>query len=385
MSKKAYPLLWLLAAAVGFRFLPSLVERRINRVASSGTLRVSPEAAELHRKLFIVDLHADSLLVKRNLLRRSRQGHVDLPRLQQANVGLQVFGVVTRIPVGMNFERNSASQRDLFPFMAAAMGWRTATWRSMLSRALYQAQKLDQLERKSDGRLRIIRTAGELGALTQARQSGEQVTGGMLSLEGVHALEGRLENLDLLYDAGFRILGLTHFTDNEAGGSAHGESQQGLTPFGRELARAAQGKHMILDLAHASPALFRDVLAMASAPVIVSHSGVRGTCDNSRNLSDDQLKAVAENGGLVGIAYFPRAVGSPTVAAVVAAFRHAAGQIGVENLALGSDFDGGIMAPFDVTGLPALTSALLGAGFTAVEVEQLMGGNALRVLRKALG
>src|SRR5690606_9614838 len=99
-------------------------------------------------------------------------------------------------------------------------------------------------------------------------------------------LEGRLENIDRMYDAGFRIMGLTHFFDNEVGGSAHGLEKGGLTPFGRRVIGRLEEKKMLVDLAHASRALIDDVLNMAERPVLVSHTGVEGTCPGPRNLTD---------------------------------------------------------------------------------------------------
>jgi microsomal dipeptidase-like Zn-dependent dipeptidase len=171
----------------------------------------------------------------------------------------------------------------------------------------------------------------------------------------------------------------THFFDNDIGGSSAGVDKTGLTDKGREMVRRMEARHMLVDLAHAAPRTIDDVLAMATRPVIVSHTGVKATCDNSRNLSDAQLR-----GGAIGIAYFDVAVCGTDAAAIARAIRHTANTVGVDAVALGSDFDGAVAEPFDTTGLGLLIDALFQAGFSADDIAKIMGGNALRVLLSTL-
>jgi microsomal dipeptidase-like Zn-dependent dipeptidase len=206
----------------------------------------------------------------------------------------------------------------------------------------------------------------------------------VLATEGLHPLEGKLENVDVLYDAGFRIAGLTHFFDNEVGGSAHGMEKGGLTPFGREVVTKLEAKGMLIDLAHASKPLIDDVLAVAKRPVLVSHTGVAGTCPGPRNLTDAHLQRIAATGGVVGIGYWDGAVCQPTVPSIVKAIRYAVDTIGVAHVALGSDFNGATRTPFDVTGLPQLTQGLVQAGFSADDIRAIMGGNVQRLLLQSL-
>ena len=229
-----------------------------------------------------------------------------------------------------------------------------------------------------------MRNAADLDRLVEAHRQNRQVVGGFAMLEGVHALEGKVKNLDRLYDAGVRVIGLAHFFDNEAGGSAHGAEKGGLTPFGRDVVRKVQEKHMILDLAHSSPQVVDEVLAMTQAPVIVSHTGVRGTCDSIRNLTDEHVRGVAATGGVMGLAMFDTAVGATDLDATARAVRYVADLVGVEYAAIGGDMDGTITAPVDVSGSPLLTEALLRQGFTEKEIAMIMGENALRVMRKIL-
>jgi microsomal dipeptidase-like Zn-dependent dipeptidase len=176
----------------------------------------------------------------------------------------------------------------------------------------------------------------------------------------------------------------THFFDNEVAGSAHGVNKGGLTEMGREMIRRMEAKQMIVDLAHASPRTIDDVLAMATRPVVISHTGVKGTCDNTRNVSDEHLRGIAKTGGVIGIGYWKMAVCGQDVQAIVRAIRHVVKVAGIEHVALGSDFDGAIGAIFDTTGLVKLTEALLADGFSEAEIELIMGGNTLRVLKATL-
>ncbi len=373
------------AAVLGvgvFLTLPTIVDRRMNTVEQTPPYVASERARALHERLFIADLHDDALLWSRDLLRRYSYGHSDLPRLVEGRVGLQVFATVTKTPKGMNFERN-ASDTDSITMLVMAQRWPVRTWDSLLERALYQSERLHAAQVGSEGRLRIVRTARDLSALL-AEPPGKGLLGAVLATEGLQPLEGRLENVDRLYDAGFRITGLTHFFDNEVGGSAHGWDKGGLTAFGRQVVQRLQERRMIIDLAHASPALIDDVLAMTTRPVLVSHTGVKGTCPGPRNLSDDHLKAIARTGGVIGIAYFEGAVCELSIAAIVKAIRHAADVAGVDHVALGSDYDGAIRVAIDTTGLVLLTQGLLEAGFSDDEVAAIMGGNVRRLLQQEL-
>ena len=130
--------------------------------------------------------------------------------------------------------------------------------------------------------------------------------------------------------------------------------------------------------------VFDDILALATRPLVVSHTGVKGTCDNTRNLSDEQLRAVARTGGVVGIGFWETAVCGRGPDAIARAVRHAVTVAGIEHVALGSDFDGAVATPFDAAGLPVLTEALIAEGFSDEEIARVMGANAIRVLQSAL-
>lgn len=384
MRKVLLTLLIVLLIAAGSVFaLPALLDRKMNSVESPAPYPASEPAKQLHQQLFIADLHDDVLLWERDLLKRYDFGHSDLPRMLEGHVGLQVFSTVTKTPRGINYERNSG-ETDNITLLAMAQRWPKETWSSLLQRALYQAHKLNTASANSDGRLVLIKTRSDLASFISAWQQDPQRVAAILATEGLQPIEGKLENVDALYDAGFRITGLTHFFDNEIGGSAHGLEKGGLTPLGKQVIKRLEEKAMLIDLAHASRPLIDDVLAISTRPVLVSHTGVEGTCKGPRNLSDKHLKAIAATGGVIGIGYWDAAVCATSVEAIVQAIRYTADLIGVQHVALGSDFNGTIHAPFDVTGLPQLTEGLLKAGFNRDEIAAIMGGNVQRLLLASL-
>jgi membrane dipeptidase len=363
--------------------LPRIVEERENTLLKRPPYRASERARSLHRTLTVADLHADSLLWGRDLLQRNTYGHVDIPRLVEGNVTLQVFSLPTKSPHGLNIESNEDKSDDIH-LLAIAERWPPATWDSLTERALYQARRLHQMASGSSGRFTVIGSAADLSRYLAQREHDRNLGAGLLSIEGAHALDGKLENLDVLYSAGYRMMSPSHFFDNDIGGSAAGVHKTGLTDKGREWVRQMEARHMIVDLAHASAKTIDDVLAIATRPVVVSHTGVRGTCDNNRNLTDSQIRAVAKNGGLIGIGYWDTATCGTDARAVVRAMRYASDLVGVEHLALGSDFDGAVAEPFDTTGLVEITDALIENGFSEQEIRMIMGENAVKFFKQNL-
>ncbi|MDX1497294.1 MAG: dipeptidase [Salinisphaeraceae bacterium] len=363
--------------------LPGMIEAQMNTTHAPPPYYVSQAAQELHNSLLVADMHTDSLLWSRDLLQQSDIGHVDIPRLLAGNVGLQAFTIVTKSPRGQNIDDNSADT-DRITDLVIASGWPLRTWNSLFERALYQMQVLHDYETASGGRLRIIKTAEEFEAFLQEHRPGEPRVAGWLGIEGAHPLEGEIENLDRLFDAGLRMAGITHFFDNELGGSMHGVEKGGLTEFGKQAVARMQELGILVDLAHASSAVIEDVLAMSKAPVVVSHTGVKGTCYNNRNLSDEQIRAIAKTGGLIAIGFWDTAVCGQDAAAIARAARHVKKLVGAKHIALGSDFDGSVVTPFDATGMAMITQALLNEGFSRYEIRLVSGLNVVRVLRETL-
>ncbi|MFN8238655.1 MAG: membrane dipeptidase [Chitinophagales bacterium] len=370
-------------ALLFFFFLGKLVDGRINACGYAGTAAVSEKAKSLHAKLLIADMHADSFLWDRNFLERNHRGHIDLPRMLEGNAALQIFDAVTQTPRGLNYDRND-DRTDNITLLTIANRRPLSAWNSLKERALHHAALVHKTSADSQGQFSVITNRKELDSFLEKRQQTPNMAAGMLAVEGLHALEGRLENLDVLHHAGYRMMGLVHFFDNDAGGSSTGMQKGGLTDFGKAAVRKMEELHIVVDLAHASEQLIDDVLAFSHKPVVVSHTGLRGTKDSLRNLSDAHLKAVAEKGGLIGIGYWSEAVGDITPGGIAKTIRYAVNRVGVEHIALGSDFDGAVATQFDVSALALLTDALLQEDFNEDEIAQIMGGNQIRFLQQWL-
>jgi membrane dipeptidase len=370
--------------AVGFfAFAPGIVERGMNKLAGADLPEVDDEAQALHERLVVVDMHADTLLWDRDLLARSDRGHVDLPRLEEGNVALQVFSSVSKTPRGQNYDANSAKS-DNISLLTFAQLQPPRTWTSLLQRSLFHADRLERAAAQSDGRLVLVRNRRDVDELVAAREAGEQVTGALFSVEGLHNLEGDAANLQRLFDAGARMAGFTHFFDNEVAGSMHGVDKGGLTELGREVLTGMERLGVVVDIAHASQTAVDDILDLATRPVVSSHGGVQATCDANRNLSDEQIRRVAETGGVVGIGYWDAAVCELTPSAVVDAVDHVIEVGGIETAALGSDYDGAVTVAWDTSRLAVITQELLKRGRSEDEIRAVMGGNTLRVLRDVL-
>ena len=373
-------------AAAGLTFfgpLPGWVEGSMNQLDGQPLIPVSPEAAALHRSLHVVDLHSDTLMWNRELTEPAGRGHEDLPRLTAGNVTLQVFSSPTKTPWGLNYDSNPADS-DQLPALLIAQRQPIASWSSLLERSLFHAAKLDRSVWLARGRLLKVTDPFSLDRLLGKPATAGGPVGAMLSVEGLHNLEGQAANLDKLYAAGFRMAGLTHFFDNELAGSMHGEKKGGLTPFGRQIIGLMENRGMIVDIAHCSHTCVAQVLALARRPVVSSHGGVQATCQVNRNLTDEEIKGVAKTGGVIGIGYWDAAVCDTSPRAVATAIKYVRDLVGIDYAALGSDYDGATTVRFDTSQLVQVTQALMDEGFTAQEIRAVMGGNALRVIRAGL-
>jgi membrane dipeptidase len=333
---------------------------------SAPRVAASQHALDLHVAHPAIDLHADTLMWSRwlgydihaehepPLWRAAFAGHVDLPRMRQGGVGAQFFSMVS-LPI--------------------AKGIRG------LARTIHE--QIDALEEAIDRRpadLRLARTAADVEACSR-----DGAVAALLGIEGAHALEGDLEQIDVFARRGVRYLGLLHFSANEAGYPAYGRGRQdaGLTPWGFDLVRKCEAAGVIVDLAHINRPGFLDACSVATRPPIVSHTGVLGAFDHWRNIDDAQLRAVADKGGVVGVIFYPRYLGGDGLEPVVKHMLHILDVVGEDAPALGSDWDGMIIPTRELSdprGLPLLTDALLRAGLTERTVGKILRGNAMRIL-----
>jgi microsomal dipeptidase-like Zn-dependent dipeptidase len=371
------------AALAFFTLAPGIIERGTNQIDGKPLPTVSERAKALHRTLTIVDLHSDTLLWKRSILDRATRGHMDLPRLEDGNVALQILASTTKSPKGQNYDANGGDTDNITALVIAQLQ-PVRTWTSLLERSLWHAEKLHRAVAASDGQLKAVATPENIDALLAARRGTAVPVGAMLSIEGLHGLEGKIANLGKLYAAGFRMAGLTHFFDNDLAGSMHGLKKGGLTPLGRQVVETMEAKGMIVDIAHCSSACVADILKIARRPVVSSHGGVQATCQVNRNLSDEQIKGVAATGGLIGIGYWDAAVCDTSPASIASAMKHVRDLVGISHVALGSDYDGATTVRFDTSKLVQVTQALIDAGFSDDEIRAAMGGNAIRVLKAGL-
>ena len=373
-------LIYLLAILI----VPTLLDKESNPVEFNNVVKVSSETQKLYESLdFIADLHCDALLWDRDLTKRVNYAHFDLPRMQEANMALQAFTIVTKSPQGQNFRENSGNSFDMITLLNFLQGRGPSKWFSLYNRAEFQARALQKYPEKYDGKFMVVASQKDVQNLIRLRKEEKNIIGGFLGIEGAHCLEGRLENVQNLYDEGIRMMAPTHFFDNAMGGSAHGISGEGLTDFGTAVIKEMNRLNMIIDLAHVSPKMIDDILDLSTQPTVVSHTGVKGTKDSPRNLSDAHIKRIAASNGLIGIGFFKGAIAGE-VKDIVDAMKYVRDLVGVEHVALGSDFEGAATTPIDVTGLPQIVQELVDQGFSESEIRAIMGGNVKRFLMEQL-
>ena len=315
----------------------------------------------------VFDGHNDALLRAgaTELMAGRPDGHLDVPRARLGGLAGGIFAVFTP----------GEEEEPLEPGVASV-------------HAPKHAGRLFHLEQL--GGVRIVRTARDLD-----RCLDDGTLAAVLHLEGAEAIDPGLEALELWYAAGLRSLGITWSRPNAFG---HGvrfrfpgspDTGEGLTPAGRALVARCNALGVLVDASHLNAAGFADLARISEAPLVATHSNAHALCPVSRNLTDDQLDAIGASGGLVGITYvcpFLRADGADDpdtpLQLIVDHARHVADRIGVEHVALGSDFDGATVpsALGDVAGMPRVLDALREGGFSGAEVAAIAWGNWRRVL-----
>lgn len=353
-------------------------DKKRNSVRAHAPYVISERAQTLHNSLTVADLHTDSLLWARNFAKQNNYGHADIPRLRKGGVRVVILGAATKSPRGQNFGHNAASAPDNITLLAIGQFWPPRTWYSLFERARYIAQRAHEVANDRSNNTMLIQTAGQLQAALQTPQS----LSILLSTEGSHVLEGRLDNIERLYEEGYRLMGLQHFFDNELGGSLHGTSKTGLSDFGRQAVAAMQARGIIIDVAHSSEAVIRDVLSVSEAPLILSHGGVRSACPRTanRNLPDELLVQITQKGGLIGIGFFDGVICDISPKGIARAIIAAINLLGEDNVALGSDFDGGVTTSLNASELAALTQALIDEGIEDHVIAKVMSRNAINFL-----
>ena len=356
-------------------FLPEQTDRALNPITEHSPFETSIDAQQLHETLLIGDWHADSALWSRDLSIDNDHGHVDIPKLQKGNVALQMFTTVTKSPSGQNYDKNETNTRDNITTLAIVQGWPIKTWTSLYERAVYQSRKIHKLSEENPNDLMLIKSKLDLSKFIEKRKKNSTLIGGLIGTEGSHALDGDLENIQRLYDHGFRMMSLHHFFDNKLGGSLHGTTGSGLTLFGVNAIELMQELEIIIDVSHSSENVVKDVLKLSSRPLVVSHTGFNGHCESPRNISDDLMKSIANKGGIIAIGYWDGAVCDNSPKSVAEALMYGIDLIGENHLSLGSDFDGSITPGFDTSELVAITDWLIKYGATESQIRKIMGEN----------
>ncbi len=316
---------------------------------------------DLHFSAPVVDAHCDTLTVLgkqgRRLAEKSGAGHLDLPRLFLGGVKVQFFAAF----IGPEYRDNP------------------------LARAM---EIIDTFYREVCASPDLVEPAFTYSDITRIISGGRVAA--LLTVEGGEALAGRLEVLRMFYRLGVRGITLTWNGRNDLGdGVDESGTGGGLTRFGVAVVREMNRLGMVIDVSHLSARGFWDVMRESAAPVIASHSNCRALCDHPRNLDDDQIRALAAAGGVVGLCFYPDFVHreTPSLESWLDHAEYVAGLAGVDCIGLGSDFDGmdaAIPELADAASLPLVTEGLLRRGFSAGEVRKILGENFLRVLARVL-
>ena len=338
------------------------------------------DAGQVHRRALVLDSHNDSAVghIRRGNIglggercgeNRGRSGAIghlreqtdpatsplqlDIPRMRQGGIDAAYFAVdVTR------------------------------AWGNHL---LYALDGLAWLKREICGHGGDIEVALSAGAVTAARERGRIAA--VLAVENSDALQRSLNIIDSLYDVGVRTMTLTHSTRSYAGDGCEVVAGGGLTGFGREVVAAMNQRGMLIDVSHLNDAGFRDILELSSDPVIASHSCCRRLCGHPRNLTDDQLRALGEKGGVVGLTFVPRFLAdeNPGLSDLLDHIEHAVSVAGPGAVGLGSDFDGGGTLLESAADFPRITAGLVERGFEEEALTGILGGNHLRLLAAVIG
>jgi membrane dipeptidase len=319
-------------------------------------IEVSERARRLHEDAVVIDLHVDSLLWPRDLRVAGRGGQVDFPRMRAGGLDAAAFTVATAF-------------FGVAGLKAFHDRWPPRTWLSPWARLDHQMAALAAFANAG-----AIEVTSDPDALR--RQDGLY---GFHGIEGAHALEGDVSRVRDVAARGVVFIGPVHLSDNAFGGSSSG-TDRGLTELGERLVAAMNRAGVLVDLAHASSKTFAQSLALSELPPLVSHTGVRAVHDTWRNLDDDQIRAIAARGGVVGIMLAPPALAHASLDEALRHIEHVVAVGGEDVVALGSDFDGYVSPPIGADGLPALTELMLRRGFSEARIRKILGDNALRLL-----
>lgn len=356
---------------------PAIGQEAPVREPNADGLAVSEKARDIHFSGMLFDGHNDlpwtlrakagSSFDSADIRQPQPQFHTDIPRLQAGGVKAQFWSVY--VPVSTRLEASS------------------------LLTTLEQIDLVHEMCRRYPDVFEVALTADDVERIVA-----EGKIASLMGVEGGHSIENSLENLRRLFDRGARYMTLTHSRNVEWADSATDEPQhQGLTEFGREVVREMNRLGMLVDLSHVSPKTMHDTLDETKAPVIFSHSSARAICDHPRNVPDDVLLRLPDNGGVVMVNFMSGYIvpteqlaadrqAHGTFRDVVDHIEHVIRVAGIDHVGIGSDYDGVSRLPIgleDVSCYPRLTEELLRRGYERDHIHQVLGGNVLRVMKIA--
>ena len=318
-------------------------------------------AKEIHKKAIVFDGHCDTVLGimnnKKSLEKKSITGHLDIPRMKEGGVNVQFFAVF----IEDIYKPNSSLKRTM--------------------------QLIDCIYRE------VEKNQNDISLVCNYKQI-KEVTGAgkiaaILSIEGGEALEGDLGVLRMLYKLGVRLLTLTWNQRNQiADGMAESRTNSGLTEFGLKVIDEMNNLGMLIDVSHLSESCFWDVVQKSKSPIVASHSNCYALCPHLRNLKNEQIKAIAEKGGIIGVTFVPDFLTNEkreaTIKDVAEHIDYLVKRVGVDYVGLGSDFDGTKVLPLGLEGVdkvPNITEEMLNRGYKTEEIKKILGENWLRVFK----
>jgi membrane dipeptidase len=351
-------------------------DHRDNPAAWADELGISTAAIDLYLDSDVIDLHIDSFIWNRiwGYDLRKRHGHgllgarfysqVDFPRILEAQVSGGTW-VITTNPAG------------------------TAKWRGRVFDA--NLRKLQAIFESASEQFQLVRNVAEYRS---ARAAGKHAA--FIGIQGGNALDESLDALDRIPDQLVLRITLVHLSTSSLGVTSAPMSgaDEGLSTFGHEYVERLNDKKIFVDLAHISKKGFWDVVAThdKSQPLLVTHTGIAGVHEHWRNLDDDQLRAIADSGGTIGVMYQSSFLGDPMwggrAATIVEHLEHIVNVVGDDFASLGSDWDGAIVPPRDMPTcleLPKLVQLMLDRGWGAERIRKILGGNFLRVVEALRG
>ena len=340
-----------------FLFMPDTT-----RLLIQGDAMVDTKLETVHERAFVFDLHNDVMekaILGYQIGIRHTTEQSDLPRFHEGGVDAQMFALWTR-----------PADSLVYPFYAYTLAM-ADTFTAQVNRnasAIMHARSYDEIM--------LARASGKLA--------------GVLAVEGGHAIENDIAKLKTFYGLGARYLTLTWNNSIPWAVAAADvrSSTVGLSDFGRQVIRTMDTLGMIVDVSHVGIKTIQDVLETTKNPIIASHSGARALRNHSRNLTDAQIDSIAHRGGVIGVVFYPpfiSSTGSASIQTVISHIDYIKNRVGVDHVAIGSDFDGIEVVPVgleDVSKMPNLTAALLARGYSISDVHKILGGNYLRVFQQ---